>query len=201
MDQALVVELLTTFDYRKARARDGVRHRMRRVTTRDDYLNYCRESTYQYKDSSWLFALHAMDLKQLREFAVFLEWSACKLMDAEIYAPLPSDHLFSKCTTKPRVYSRDEEAWVSALAVYSSGYFRPEREFKAVGMRKSNKPLGGYEFYALCYPDRITDMTYLQGIHRECANHEIGHRFRMNGSLWMQTVDGCIEIFLPVHDR
>lgn len=206
--ESRVKYLLGSFNYRAAQTARSCR--VRNLKTRMDLINFGIQRCSMYERSDWMFAVHSLENKRLREFLVFEDWAE-QLMTKNgeenpdlhfDHGHYPSEHLYAWLEVKPRTYSEIEELWIGALNTYKSlggGAMRPEMLFASVGI-VAREHLWPAELEATLWdPTRAVDSSWLHGI---MASAEIQHINAMtqgvNGTLWVRVApNDALQLYLP----
>lgn len=200
-----VSSLLQTFNYRAAQTSRSCR--VRNLKTRLDLLRFATSHANPYERSDWMFGVHKLETKKLREFLVFQDWAEQQMYEDKTlteHTNLPSDHLYAWLqredpTIEPRTYSEIENLWISALQSYSTVRSRrPEMMFSSVGI-VTRDALWPAELQATFWdPSQPLDSSWLHSIINSAEVQQInGLTHGVNSALWVRVVNDCLQLFLP----
>jgi len=214
------LSLLSEFDYRKAQTARGCGPRNLKAKT--DLLNWIRQLSYRFMDSDWMFALHSLDSKKLREFAVFLDWSAgrgpSRVHRDSGQHKFDTDHLYAFLNAERREWTELERLWIEALDAsgalggFDLGHGRTGNYLTRPGAYLSkigSVPRGDGKSWAwpsmliasFWDPNTLFDTSYLTAIQQSPALAAIRKRYATHSELWLALVDGEIQIQLPIDDH
>lgn len=201
-----VSSLLSNFNYRAAQTSRSCR--VRNLKTRLDLVRFAVDHAFSYARSDWMFTVHKLENKKLREFLVFQDWAENFLYEEQDVETgrLPSEHLYAWLeivdpTIEPREYSEIETLWITALAAYSnrgSREPRPEILFSSIGV-VTRDALWPAELQATFWdPAQSVDSSWLHMIINSPEIQRINSMTHgVNMALWVRVVNNCLQLFLP----
>jgi hypothetical protein len=208
------LSVLSEFDYRKAQTARGCRPR--NLKAKEDLMRWIRHISYQFLDSDWMFGLHDLDIKRLREFAVYVDWSLgrgpSRLDRDEGAHKYETDHLYAFLKADRHEWTELERLWLQALDVHGAlggypvgtGHDAPRRTprpgvyLSKVGVVPSEKPSWPSLLVASFWePQVMFDTSYLTSIQQSPALAAIRRRYSTSTELWIVLVDGQLQIQLP----
>ncbi len=199
------------FDYRKAQMARG--NQVRGLKNKDDLLNLLRDISYRFVDSDWLMGTHSLDVKKLREFAVFVDWSIgrvpSRLLRADRAHKFETDHLYAFLGIERRRWSEIETLWIQALDTCGTlGGFddrtepRPGAFLSKLDIIPTQSPSWPLMLLASFWrPDLVFDTSYLRAVQQSAGMAAIRKRYATSTELWIALVDGEIQLRLPIDPR
>jgi hypothetical protein len=201
-----VSSLLQNFNYRAAQTSRSCR--VRNLKTRLDLVKFAVDHAWAYARSDWLFSVHKLENKKLREFLVFQDWAENFLYEepGTETGQLPSEHLYAWLeivdpTIEPRTYTEIELLWITALTSWQargSREPRPETIFSSVGI-VTRAALWPAELQATFWdPSQSMDSSWIHSIVTSSEVQQINAKTHgVNTALWVRVVNNCLQLFLP----
>lgn len=200
-----VSSLLQNFNYRAAQTSRSCR--VRNLKSRLDLVRFAVSHSHAYLRSDWMFAVHKLENKKLREFLVFQDWAENFLYEepGNETGKLPSEHLYAWLEVhdqpiEPRTYSEIETLWIAAITSFQTraGEPRPETLFSSVGI-VTRDALWPAELQATFWdPTQSLDSSWIHLIITSPEVQQINAKTHgTNSALWVRVVNNCLQLFLP----